>query len=47
MQDETKPAAFAGRKREASHRREIGLFAHKLGHHRAHRAAFERFLHRP
>jgi hypothetical protein len=46
MQDEAEPAAFAGRKRQASHRREIGLFR-KLGHHRTHRAAFERFLHRP
>jgi hypothetical protein len=47
MQDEAEPATFAGRKRKAAHRREIGLLACKLGDHRAHRTAFERFLHRP
>jgi hypothetical protein len=47
MQDEAEPAAFAGRKRKAPHRRKIGLLARKFGHHRADRAAFERFLHRP
>ena len=47
MQDEAEPVAFAGRKRKAAHCREIGLFVRKLGHHRAHRTTFERFLHRP
>ena len=47
MQDEAEPAAFTGRKRNPAHRREIGLLARKLGHNRARRAAFERFLHRP
>jgi hypothetical protein len=47
VEDEAEPAAFAGRKRQAAHCREIGLLARKLGHHRADRAAFERFLHRP
>ena len=46
VQDEAEPAAFAGRKRKPSRRREVG-FTRKLGHDRAHRAAFERFLHRP
>jgi hypothetical protein len=47
VEDEAKPAAFAGGKGKAARRRKVGLGAADLGNHGRHGTAFERFLHGP
>ena len=46
-QDQAEAAAGTGGERQPPRRREVGVIAHELGHHRARRAAFQRLLHRP
>jgi hypothetical protein len=47
VENEAKPAAFAGGKSQAARRREVGLGAADLGDHGGHGTALERFLHGP